>query len=100
MAKSAGDIPLADWLTGLRAELRAAQEAAEDESLKFELGPIDLEFDVCTTREADGRAGLRFWVTEAGTGVRRSSARTQRVRMTLLPQEGTLVRYPEAEESL
>ncbi|MCW8096891.1 trypco2 family protein [Streptomyces tauricus] len=100
MARNVGDIPLKEWLAALRAELNAAQEAAQLEPLKFELGPIELEFDVCTTREADGRSALRFWVMEAGTSVRGSSSRTQRVRLTLHPQEGTLVRYPGDEESL
>lgn len=78
-------IGLADWITSLRAELQQAQKEGVGKELQFAVGPLDLEFEMTATREADGKAGIKFWLVELGGGAKASSGVTQRVKMTLSP---------------
>ena len=84
MPEETGAVPLADFVGALRAELRAAQGDADPE-LPIEVGPVTVEFTVLTRKEGEGRAGLRFWVVEAGVGGRRATESTQKVTMRLTP---------------
>ena len=81
-------MPLADFVGALRAELRAAQSDADPE-LPIEVGPVTVEFTVLTRKEGEGRAGLRFWVVEAGVGGRRATESTQKVTMQLTPLDSS-----------
>src|SRR6516162_7213399 len=86
-AESAGEarpVPLADFVSGLREELRAAQ-AARDPGLQFAVGPVSVEFTVVTAREGGPEAKVRFWVVEAGGSAQWSRETTQKVSMTLTP---------------
>jgi hypothetical protein len=77
-------VPLADFIDALRGELRTAREHADPE-LPIEIGPVTVEFTVLTRREGEGRAGLRFWVVDAGFGGKKASESTQKVTMQLAP---------------
>lgn len=77
-------VPLAEFVGALRDELRAMQEDA-DPSLPIEVGPVTVEFTVLTRREGEGRAGIRFWVVEAGVTGRQADESTQKVTLELLP---------------
>ena len=77
-------VPLAEFVSGLRAELRSAQ-AARDPGLQFAVGPVSVEFTVVTSREAGPEAKVRFWVVEAGGSARWSKEATQKVSLTLTP---------------
>jgi hypothetical protein len=85
MSEDTERIGLADWISSLRAELQRAQQEGEGQELQFTVGPLELEFQMTATREADGKAGVKFWVVELGGGGKVSSGLTQRVRMTLSP---------------
>jgi hypothetical protein len=78
-------IGLADWIASLRGELQRAQQEGVGMELQFAVGPLELEFEMTATREAEGNAGIKFWVVELGGGANASSGVTQRVRMTLSP---------------
>jgi hypothetical protein len=52
-------VPLADFVAGLREELRAAQ-AARDPGLQFAVGPVSVEFTVVTERAGGPEAKVRF----------------------------------------
>jgi len=78
------DVPLADFIGALRDQLLAAQADAES-SLPIEIGPVTVEFTVATRREGEGRAGVRFWVVNAGTSGKLASESTQRVTLELHP---------------
>jgi hypothetical protein len=80
----AGRVPLSEFVSGLRAELRAAQ-AARDPGLQFAVGPVSVEFAVVTEREGGPEAKVRFWVVEAGGSARWSREATQKVSLTLTP---------------
>jgi Trypsin-co-occurring domain 2 len=84
MGDEARPVPLADFVSGLREELRAAQ-ATRDPGLQFAVGPVSVEFAVVTAREAGPEAKVRFWVVEAGGSARWSREATQKVSMTLTP---------------
>lgn len=77
-------VPLADFVSGLREELRAAQ-AAREPGLQFAVGPVSVEFTVVTTREGGPEAKVRFWVVEAGVSAQWSKDATQKVSLTLTP---------------
>ncbi len=84
MADDARPVPLAEFVSGLREELRAAQ-ATRDPGLQFAVGPVTVEFTVVTTREGGPEAKVRFWVVEAGASAQWSREATQKVSMTLTP---------------
>lgn len=84
-----GLIPLADFVAALRAELEAARAQGARERLNFDVGPIELELELVTEKEASVRGGLRFWIVEAGAGGKWQRASRQRVKLTLTPV-GTL----------
>ncbi|MFF5003995.1 trypco2 family protein [Streptomyces phaeochromogenes] len=96
VAKGSEPIRLSEWIQALRQEVQAAQQSAGSQPM-FELGSLEVEVDLCTTREATGRAGLRFWVVEGGTERKRGKSVTQRVRVTLSPLHTTLVKSTEGE---
>ncbi|WP_308298900.1 trypco2 family protein [Streptomyces sp. GESEQ-35] len=99
VAKGHESVRLAEWIQALREEVQAAQESAANQPM-FVMGPLELEIDLCTTREVTGRAGLRFWVVDGGTEGMRGASATQRVRVTLTPLQSTLVKSVGDEEAL
>ena len=84
MAEEAKAVPLAEFVSGLREELRTAQ-AARDPGLQFAVGPVTVEFTVVTSREGGPEAKVRFWVVEAGGSAKWSKEATQKMSMTLTP---------------
>jgi hypothetical protein len=77
-------VALAEFVSGLREELRTAQ-AAREPGLQFAVGPVSVEFTVVTTREGGPEAKVRFWVVEAGASARWSREMTQKMSLTLTP---------------
>jgi hypothetical protein len=75
-------IELASVVRDLRGELEQAVAAGEDEALRFELGPIELEVAVAVERSAGGGGKVRFWVAELGADGRSDTTRTQRITLT------------------
>jgi hypothetical protein len=87
------NIPIAEAIQTIRREIVKAAKAGENEDIKFELGPIELEFQVEIAQERSGTsgvsAGFNVWVIEAevsGEGtVQHSRATTHTVKLTLNP---------------
>ncbi|MET9625931.1 trypco2 family protein [Lentzea sp. NPDC006480] len=79
-------VELADLIGQLRSELTEAMQAGENEDLRFELGPVELELTVAVTKEAKPGAKVKFWVVELGTDATLSSATTQKIKLTLDPR--------------
>ena len=77
-------VPLADFVAALRAELREAQDDA-DPHLPIDVDQVTVEFTVLTKREGEGKAGLRFWVVEAGVTGKVAAESTQKVTLQLTP---------------
>ena len=82
--EQARPVALAEFVSGLREELRAAQ-AAREPGLQFAVGPVSVEFTVVTAREGGPEAKVRFWVVEAGGSAQWSREATQKVSLTLTP---------------
>jgi Trypsin-co-occurring domain 2 len=74
--------PLADFLAALRGELKAAR-AERDPDLPLEVGPVTVEFTVLTRQEGEGKAGIRFWVADAGVSGKLTGEATQKVTLQL-----------------
>ena len=84
MGDQDGRVPIADFVAGLREELKAAQ-AARDPELQFTVGPVTVEFTVVSGREGGPEGKVRFWVIEAGGSAKWSASETQTVTLTLTP---------------
>jgi hypothetical protein len=80
-----GAVGLADFVEALRRELRVARDRGEGSDLHFDVGPVELELSLVTTKEAGPEAKVRFWVIEAGGSAKFSRQQTQRVKLTLSP---------------
>ena len=83
MTEVAG-VELAEFVDALRDQIKIAQADA-DPGLPIEVGPIMLEFTVTTRREGAGKAGVKFWVVDAGVSGKRGKESTQKVTMQLIP---------------
>ena len=80
------EIELADAVAALRDELLTAAAKGAGAGLNFEVGPIELSFEVELRKDASVKAGFKAWVLngEAKGGI--AHARTQRVTLTLTPK--------------
>lgn len=82
-------IELAEMIAQLRGELAAAMAAAqdaEDDTLRFELGAVQLEAEFAVQRSAGADGRIRFWVVEAGASGQQASSTTHRVTLSLEPR--------------
>ncbi len=78
---------LVDVLAQLRADLAAAIAQGENERLRFEVGPVELDLSVTVTRSGTAKAGIRFWVVDAGAEGSVSRESVQRLHLTLQPRD-------------
>ena len=81
-------LALSEVIAQLRADLAEAMRAGENEQLRFELGPVEVELTVGVEKEAKPGAKAKFWVLELGTETRFESVSTQRIKLTLDPRHG------------
>ncbi|MET7736538.1 trypco2 family protein [Streptomyces sp. NPDC005402] len=85
------ELGLADMLGGLRRELEDAQRRAAGEKLRFGIADVEVEATVQITRNATGRAGIQFWVVQAGGDYAHGNATTHRIKLNLTLPGTTLV---------
>ena len=78
-------IQLAEFLEALRDQLKAAKVSA-DPDLPIEVGPVTVEFSLTTRREGTGKAGVKFWVVDAGGSATVGRDHTQKITMQLIPR--------------
>jgi hypothetical protein len=82
-------IPLKDTIEALRVEIMAAAEAASNQSVRFEVGSIEMEFQVVVKKEKGGEAKLGFHIFAAdatlGGSAKGADERTQKVKLVLNP---------------
>ncbi|WP_295393003.1 trypco2 family protein [uncultured Thiodictyon sp.] len=78
-------IELAEMLAELRAQLLAAQSEGAGKDLKLEISDVEIEVQIETTKKADGKGGVKFWVYNAEAGVSGSEAMTHRLKLKLRP---------------
>ncbi len=87
-----GFVPLGEAIKALRSELLQAMTDAEDEELRFALGPVELEFKLATTTEASAGGGVRFWVINADAKGARAREDAHTLRVTLTPVHASKVK--------
>ena len=81
------EIELSAAVRAVREQLvRAALDGA-GAPIRFEVGPIQMEFAVELRREAGASGGVRAWVLSADAEARASRATTHRVSFTLTPKD-------------
>jgi hypothetical protein len=90
-ALTTDELGLADMLGGLRRELEDAQRRAAGEALRFGIADVEVEATVQITRNAAGRAGIQFWVVQAGGDYTRGKATTHRIKLNLTLPPATLI---------
>ncbi|MGW1623253.1 trypco2 family protein [Streptomyces sp. NPDC002172] len=79
-------IELYDMISELRRQLIAAAADGDGQTVRFELGPVEVEATVAVTREAGAGAKVRLWVVDLDSNGTYTQAQTQRVKLTLLPK--------------
>jgi hypothetical protein len=83
-----GQLGLVEAIDALRRDLVAAQRKAEQaKTLRFRLGPVEMEFLVEVTKEGKGTAGVKFWVINASAEGTLTRATSHRVTLTLHPYD-------------
>jgi hypothetical protein len=82
-------VGLADAIKALRQELATATEEGQGKSVRFELGPVEMEFLLQVTKDAGGSAGVQFWVVSLGGQTGISSGSTHRVKLALTPKDAS-----------
>jgi hypothetical protein len=97
MADEPTGLPLADFIGALRSELRKAA-LAKDPQLRFNVGPVTIEFTLMTHHEGSGKAGIRFYVVEAGASASVASESTQKVTLALTPVTASGESWQVADE--
>jgi hypothetical protein len=80
-------VGLAEAIRALRQELTTAINTAKDEVLRFELGPVEMEFLLEVKKDAGGDAGVRFGVISLGGKANMSSGSTHRLKLSLTPKD-------------
>jgi hypothetical protein len=77
------DIGVADVIYQLRGDLYLAAWQGEESGLKFELGPIELEFAVVVDSSRGANAAAKLWVADVGVDGKHSSQVTHRIKLVL-----------------
>lgn len=81
-----GPVGLADFLQGLRTELKTSMVRAKDDpSLTFQLSKLDVELQVTAEISGKGEGKVKFWVVEVGAGVEGGRKTVQTVKLSLQP---------------
>ena len=81
-------VGLKEAVEALRKELSASIVAAANESLRFEVGQITMEFQIGVERTAEGSGGIKFWVVELGGKGVYKSTEVHKVTIPLKPVHG------------
>ena len=76
---------LAETIRALRDELTAAMAEGADKDLLFELGDVQLEFQVVVSRAASTDGGVRFGVISFGAKGQLANEATHKVCLTMRP---------------
>ena len=82
-------VGLADAIRELRRELTESMTEGHGKPIRFELGPVEMEFLLEVGKDAGGEAGVRFWVVSLGGKGSVSSGSTHRVKLSLTPKDAS-----------
>ncbi|GAA4711179.1 trypco2 family protein [Phytohabitans rumicis] len=80
------ELGLAAALEALRDELESAWRSGEGRSVRFRASEVTLTVETVARLDRDGSGKVRWYVVEAGAGVRSGNERTQTLVLTMTPQ--------------
>ncbi|WP_263101896.1 trypco2 family protein [Kitasatospora sp. DSM 101779] len=92
------EIGLADAVDAVREELLEAASRGEGQPLSFEVGPIEMEFEIELRAEAKAGGKFKAWVVSAEAEAGVSRGRTHRVAFTLTPRAAGPADSPPAAD--
>lgn len=78
-------IGLKETLEALRVELSESILVSEGKQIRFEVGEIELEFQVVVEKSQEGKGGIKFWVVEMGGGVTDKNAMVHKLKIPFKP---------------
>ncbi len=87
-------IGLKDAIEALRLELSESILVSEGKEVRFEVGEIEMEFQVAVEQTTGGKGGIKFWVVELGAEMADKSSMIHKVKIPLKPvwQDGSPIR--------
>lgn len=80
-----GGIELSDAIEALREQIGIAMITGVGSAIKFKPGPVELTVEAAVTKNFGGKAGVKWWLIEAGAEASRESVVTQTLKLTLTP---------------
>lgn len=78
-------VDLADTIRVLRQQLSAAMHEGQSEELRFDLGEVQLEFEVVVTKDASADGGIRFGVLSLGAKANIGNEASHRISLIMQP---------------
>lgn len=84
----AGSVSLSGAIAGLRQELLQAWTTSGESQLRFTPSPVELTVQVVVTSDKTAKAGVRWWLLEAGGEASRQLSATHTIKLTLDPVLG------------
>ncbi|WP_159040953.1 trypco2 family protein [Streptomyces sp. FxanaA7] len=95
-------VELAQAIESLREQLDTARRLAPEGGLSFEVGPVEMEFQVALLSGSEITGGARFYVLSGGGAKRRERTSTHTVRLTLTPRgpDGGALEVSDSAEEL
>ena len=81
----------------LREDLQFAMVTGAGQRIGFELGPVEITLTVTVAQEGTGKAGVKFWVIDAGIEGKASKSTGQTIKLVLNPKD--MLATPAADGS-
>ncbi len=78
-------IGLKETLEALRVELSESILVSEGKQIRFEVGEIELEFQVVVEKSQQGKGGIKFWVVDLEGGVTDKNAMVHKIKIPFKP---------------
>jgi hypothetical protein len=98
------ELGLAAALEALRDELELAWQSGQHRRVRFRASEVTLTVQTVARLDKEGGGKIRWYVVEAGGGVKAGSERTQTLVLTLAPQlydeQGRAVPLEVADEQV
>ncbi|MBP5892968.1 trypco2 family protein [Streptomyces scabiei] len=88
-------IDLVSAVKALRTQITEAAATDPESDIRFQVGPIELEFTVALTRDRSVKGGVKAWVVTADAEGRRSTEHTHRITLSLTPVSASTGESPE-----
>jgi hypothetical protein len=80
-----GELGLGSALEALRNELESAWQSSQGKKVRFRVSEVKLTLETVARTDKDGSGKIRWYVVEAGGGVKSGNERTQTLALTLSP---------------